>query len=107
MINEVTSVIQVEISKAVVKDKGIREELEKQLKLTENEVETLIQNHVFQLIRLMPIATLHRVNLVLKIMSYHSNLTGDPLIHQLFGQLNEQILKFGSDDLIEKPEDEA
>jgi len=89
--NEVTGVIQQDMSRVLLTDKANQQELSKQLQGSENDMEIRMDKAVHALVAVMPLATFNRVNIFCKAMCLHSNLTGDETIHNVFDEVNRQV----------------
>ena len=87
-----TDDIQRDISIALALDPKHREKLAKRLKLTEEEMQKIIDNAVYVFLDAMMLATMNRCNMFTMAMAKHSNVTGDPVLHEIFGELNERAL---------------
>lgn len=90
--NEVTSILQKDMSRSLLSDPRHRANLTKQLKLSENDVELLLDKAAYFLLSVMPLASMNRTNIIGRVIALHSNLTGDPMIHDLFEEITHEVL---------------
>jgi hypothetical protein len=90
--NEVTSILQKDISRSLLFDPNHKANLTKQLKMSENDVELLLDKVAHTVLAVMPLASMNRTNMLGRILALHSNLTGDPMIHDMFDEITHEVL---------------
>jgi hypothetical protein len=88
---EITSELQLEISRALVENPVHKADLLKQMKTSENDMQLRVDRAVHGFVRTMPLASMNRQNLFMEALALHSNLTGNPLVHELLEEVNRQI----------------
>jgi len=91
--NAVSSSIQYDMARVLLTDENNRNELSKQLKENENQMEIRMNKAVHAFIGVMPLATMNHCNLFGKVLALHSNLTGDPLMHDTYDEVNRQTIE--------------
>lgn len=89
--NTISGKLQYEMSKAILKQPGRTENLEKQSKLSEEAVFQILLNVIRQLLELMPLAQLHRINLSCWIAKLHADLTGDSTMQEVMEEINRRV----------------
>ena len=89
--NKITGKIQQEISRVLVEDEKVKADLKKQLKGSENDMEIVMNNAAYFFIKVMPLASMNGCNMFGKVLALHSNLTGDPTMHEVFDAVNQQV----------------
>lgn len=89
--NEVTGTIQKDISIALLRDPAVQKKLTAQLKMPENDAQLETDKVVKAFIDEMPKATMNGYNLFGKVFAMHSNITGDPTLHDVFDEVNRQV----------------
>ena len=92
-INEVSGVIQKDISLALLRDPAMQKKLSEQMKMSESDIETQVDKTVTDFIKQMLIATMNGYNLFGRVFAMHSNITGDPLMHDVFDEVNRQVFE--------------
>ena len=89
--NEVTGAIQKDISIALLRDPAMQKKVSDQLKMSENDAQLETDKVVKAFIDEMPKATMNGYNLFGKVFAMHSNITGDPTMHEVFDEVNRQV----------------
>jgi len=92
-ISQITDDLQRDMSIALATDDGHRKKLSRQLKLSEEEMQKILDRAKLAVIDAMPLATMNRCNMLTMIMAMHTNLTGDSLMHEVFRRINERALE--------------
>lgn len=92
-ISQITDDIQRDISIALATHKDCRSKLSQRLKLSEEEMQKLMDKAAHAVLDVMPLATMNRCNMFTMIMAMHANVTGDGLMHEVFGRVNERALQ--------------
>lgn len=75
--------IQIEISKALVKEDAIRKKIEKSIKQPDHKIIEEMSKAVRQLVLMMPLATHYGLNLPMNVLEMHSVVTGDKTLNNL------------------------
>jgi len=92
-ISQITEDIQRDISIALTTHKDCCKKLSQRLRLSEEEMQKLMDKAAHAVIDVMPLATMNRCNMFTMIMAMHSNLTGDSIMHEVFRRINERALE--------------
>ena len=91
--HEETSKLQIEMSKVLVTSKEAKSRLERQLRMPDHAQEELLANATHQFIAVFPLASMLGQNMFSKALAYHSNLTGDPSMHAIFEEVNDEVME--------------
>jgi len=91
-ISRVTDDVQRDISIALTTHDACCKKLSQRLKLSEEEMQKLMDKAAHAVLDVMPLATMNRCNMFTMIMAMHSNVTGDGLMHEVFRRINERAL---------------
>ena len=91
-ISQITDDVQRDISIAMTTHEGCCKKLSQRLKLSEEEMQKLMDKAAHAVLDVMPLATMNRCNMFTMIMAMHSNVTGDGLMHEVFRRINERAL---------------
>ncbi len=89
--NAVTTVMQLEMSKALVTSPVAAERLKRQLKMSDSKAFQVLNEATFQFIRAFPLATFHDVNLSCRVFDLHSQITKDDTMHRVFEEINQRV----------------
>ena len=92
-ISQITDDIQRDISIALTTNQGVCKKLSQRLKLSEEEMQKLMDKAAHVVLDVMPLATMNRCNMFTMIMAMHTNITADPLMHEVFRRINERALE--------------
>lgn len=92
-ISQVTGDIQRDISIALTTHRECCKKLSDRLKLSEEEMQKLMDKAAHAVIDVMPLATMNRCNMFTMIMAMHANVTGDGMMHEVFRRINERALQ--------------
>lgn len=92
-ISQITDDLQRDISIALTTDDNHRKKLSQRLKLSEEEMQKIFDRAVHGVVDAMPLATMNRCNMLTMIMAMHSNVTGNPLLHEVFRRVNKRALE--------------
>jgi hypothetical protein len=92
-ISQITEDIQRDISIALTTHKDCCKKLSLRLKLSEEEMQKLMDKAAHAVLDVMPLATMNRCNMFTMIMAMHSNITGDPMLHEVFRRINQRALE--------------
>lgn len=84
--------VQTEISCALVLDPKINLKLQKQLKMSEEQMEQAMDAVALAVIGISPLATMVRSSMFGRIMALHSNITGNPEMHEILEEVNRRIM---------------
>lgn len=90
--HEVTSQIQLEMSKVLVTHDEGSKRLKSQLKLPDAAQMEILKTAAHQFVCFFPLAQMNRVNLISMVLALHSNLTDDPTFHDIFEEVNRKAL---------------
>ena len=91
--NRVSSWIQNDIAKALLTDPKNRDHLAKQMKMSDHDQAVLLDQYTYNALEGMMLGTMNHCNMFGKTMAMHANLTGDPLMHDVFDEVNRQIVE--------------
>ena len=89
--NRISGKLQYEMSKAILKEPGFAEQLDKQSKMSEEDAFQILLNALRQLLKVLPLAQLHRINLSCWLLKLHSDLTGDPTMQEVVEAVNQRV----------------
>ena len=92
-ISQVTDDIQRDISIALTTHPEHRKKLSQRLKMSEEEMQKLMDRAAHGVLDVMPLASMNRSNMFTMIMALHANVTGDKLLHEVFRRVNERALQ--------------
>jgi hypothetical protein len=90
--HEVTSTLQIEMSKELVTGKQATKRLEAQLKQSDAAQMLILRQAADAFISFFPLAQMNRVNLTSMVFALHSNLTGDDTLHEIYEEINRRAL---------------
>ena len=90
-VNVISYTAQDEMSRVIIGDPANKKELEKQLAETENQMMERIDKAAMALVSIFPLASMNRVNMFLKVLVLHANLTGDDTMFDVMDQINQEI----------------
>jgi hypothetical protein len=92
-ISKVTEDIQRDISIALAICPEQRKKLSKRLKLSEEEMQKLMDRAAMSVVDVMPLASMNRCNMLTMIMAMHANITKDGMMHEVFKRVNKRALE--------------
>jgi len=96
--HEVTSTLQLEMSKALVTGKQAAKRLEAQLKQSDAAQMLMLRQATDAFVSFFPLAQMQRVNLTSMMFALHSNLTGDDTMHDIYEEINRRALGLPEND---------
>lgn len=97
-IHEVTSTLQIEMSRVLVTGKQAAKRLEAQLKQSDAAQMLLLRQAADAFVSFFPLAQMMRVNLTGMVFALHSNLTGDDTMHDIYEEINRRALGLPKND---------
>ena len=89
--NGISYTAQDEMSRVMIGDPANKKELEKQLAETENQMMERMDKAAMAFISVFPLASMNRVNMFLKDLVLHANLTGDDTMFDVMDEINKEI----------------
>jgi hypothetical protein len=90
--NDITSIIQNEMSCCMILDPKVHALLSEDLKGSENNMEIKMNAAVEGFLAAMPLASMNRCNMFCKAIAMHTNITGDHTMHEIFDAVNDSVL---------------
>lgn len=86
------SIIQLEMSRVLTSKPEIAEQLKKQLSGSEQDQTWAMDAAAYQFIKILPLAQMNRTNMFFRLFALHSGLTGDPLMREVFEEVNQRVI---------------
>lgn len=90
--------LQTEISCALVLDPKINAQLQRDLQVSEEVMEKEMDAATIGFIKQMPRATMTRSSMWGRAAAFHSNITGNPEMHEILEEVNRRIMDRVIDD---------
>jgi hypothetical protein len=90
LISNFTAKVQRDISIGLVQDKTTRKRLLDDLKMSEEEMQKIMDHAVLTFVSAMPLATMNHSNLFTQAIALHSNITDNAIMHQVVEEVSRQ-----------------
>ena len=84
--------VQKEISCALVLDSASSEKLKAQLRMSEEQIEHKLNAVALECIKMFPLETMNGSSMFGRIISLHSNITGNSEMHRIMEKVNEKLM---------------
>jgi hypothetical protein len=91
--NAYSSDIQNDIARALLVSPTNRLKLTRQLQLPDHKQAELLESYAMNALEGMMLSTMNHSNMFGKLLALHSNLTGDPLMHDIFDEVNRLTIE--------------
>jgi len=84
--------IQKEISCALVLDANLSKKLKTQLLMSEEQIEHKLNAVALECIKMFPLETMNGSSMFGRMISLHSNITGNSKMHEIMEKVNEKLM---------------
>jgi hypothetical protein len=90
--NTVSGALQLDISRVMATKPDVAAQLKKQFESNEQDQTWAMDQAAYQYLKIFPLAQMNRTNMFCRLAALHSGLTGDPLMREVFEEVNRRVI---------------